>query len=277
MADWVGADYRRLSRLQDAVAAEALAELVLRGDEAVLDVGCGDGRRTAEIAQRVPRGRVLGIDASPRMIEAAADLRRPGLDYACIRVQDLDADGEFDVVVSLNALHWVPAPQWPDVLQRLHRALRPGGSALLQFVCAPDATAPDQAGPEQTGPDQTSVEQTGMDVAASPRWRQWFTGFAAPFTHPQPQAFADQAADAGFRVRRSSVQRHEWPFPDREAFAQWTAVGFGDWTARLPGEAEAGQFVREVVDTYADRTGTDAVFRFMQLRAMLEADGQAGE
>jgi trans-aconitate 2-methyltransferase len=72
MTEWDAAEYSRRSGLQEAMAQEVLALLNLKGSERVLDVGCGDGKITAEIAARVPRGSVVGVDASQDMISFAS-------------------------------------------------------------------------------------------------------------------------------------------------------------------------------------------------------------
>jgi trans-aconitate 2-methyltransferase len=68
---WNAAAYAANSAVQQAWARELIAALRLRGDEHVLDVGCGDGKVTAEIAQALPRGAATGVDASPQMIAFA--------------------------------------------------------------------------------------------------------------------------------------------------------------------------------------------------------------
>ncbi len=68
---WNAADYAANSVVQQTWARELIAKLNLRGDEHILDVGCGDGKVTAEIARAVPHGSVTGIDASPQMIAFA--------------------------------------------------------------------------------------------------------------------------------------------------------------------------------------------------------------
>lgn len=70
-ARWNAADYAANSVVQQAWARELIAKLNLRGDERVLDVGCGDGKVSAEIARAVSRGSVVGVDASPQMIKFA--------------------------------------------------------------------------------------------------------------------------------------------------------------------------------------------------------------
>src|ERR1041385_7301856 len=71
MTEWDARDYARISGLQQAMAKEVLSLLSLRGSEQVLDVGCGNGHITAEIAERVPQGSVIGVDPSSEMIAFA--------------------------------------------------------------------------------------------------------------------------------------------------------------------------------------------------------------
>ena len=73
--DWNPADYRAHSGTQNALAMELVDALRLRGDESILDIGCGDGRVTTELARRVPHGSFLGIDSSDAMIELALSQR----------------------------------------------------------------------------------------------------------------------------------------------------------------------------------------------------------
>ena len=71
MTEWDAAEYSRRSSLQEAMAQEVLALLDLNGPERILDVGCGDGKITAEIAIRVPPASVVGVDPSRDMISFA--------------------------------------------------------------------------------------------------------------------------------------------------------------------------------------------------------------
>ena len=78
MTDWDASGYGRISGLQQAMAAEVLALLDLKGSERVLDVGCGNGKVTAEIASRIPEGSVVGVDSSADMIGSARHEFGPG-------------------------------------------------------------------------------------------------------------------------------------------------------------------------------------------------------
>lgn len=111
------------------MAAEELGRLNLAGSERILDVGCGNGKITAEIAARVPRGSVLGVDPSHDMIAFARQHHvsqgHPNLLFEVADVRTLSFPPEFDLIVSFNALHWVP--EQAAALRSLHRAPNPAG------------------------------------------------------------------------------------------------------------------------------------------------------
>src|SRR3954463_7337040 len=125
MAEWDAGEYNRQSTLQETMAREQLARLLLKGNERILDLGCGDGKITAEIAARVPRGSVLGVDPSRNMIAYAASHfgpeSRPNLRFEVADVRHLAYRQEFDRVVSFNALHWVP--EQGEALRSIRTAL----------------------------------------------------------------------------------------------------------------------------------------------------------
>jgi trans-aconitate 2-methyltransferase len=161
MTEWNARGYAEISGLQQAMTAEVLSRLELRGDERILDLDRGNGRVTAEIAGRVGRGSVLGLDASSEMIAYArrqySRNAHPNLDFRVGDARELPFHGEFDVVVSFNALHWVPEQE--RALRSISAALKPGGMACLRLV--PKGTRP-------------SVEDTLEDTRKSPRWAAYF-------------------------------------------------------------------------------------------------------
>jgi trans-aconitate 2-methyltransferase len=250
VVDWDGAGYERVSELQRTMARRALAALTLAGDERALDVGCGDGSISRLVAAALPHGSVLGIDPSPRMIDAARSAPvPPGADlrFAEGDMLDLSFDREFDLVYSFNALHWVR--DQATALGGLARAVRPGGRVLLRFVC---------------GGPRPSLERTAMAVCDRDRWRAAFAGFPAPFRHPDPTEFETLVSAAGLEVRSAHVSDEDWDFGSREAFARWCTVGFADWTARLE-EADVAAWVDDVVAAYEQVVPQPGRFRFLQL------------
>jgi trans-aconitate 2-methyltransferase len=245
MSGWDGERYRRVSSLQQWLAERALADVELAGVRSLLDVGCGDGRVTQSLAEQIPGSRCVGIDPSAGMIAVAPS--SPGLVFERGAAETMTFRDEFDLVVSFNALHWVRAQR--EALSRIAAALHSGGRAVLVFVC--DGRRP-------------SLEDVAMRVASSPRWSPSFVGFAAPYVHPDPDQWQADAESVGLTVTDRRVDDLSWDFGSRDAFAAWCAVGFGGWTGGLAPE-EGAAFVTDVVDAYAAETGSDHVFRFMQL------------
>jgi trans-aconitate 2-methyltransferase len=134
---WNAADYAQASTGQQQWARELIAKLHLQGYERVLDIGCGDGKVTAEIAAGLERGSVVGIDNSPAMIALAqasypkAQAQWANLTFQLAEAADLPFSAEFDVVFSNATLHWVL--DHVPVLCGIQRCLRPGGMLLLQM------------------------------------------------------------------------------------------------------------------------------------------------
>src|SRR5438067_10957386 len=111
MTEWNAAEYYHRSSLQEAMAQEVLALLDLKGSERILDVGCGDGKITAEIASRAARGSVVGVDPSRDMISFAQShfgpATRPNLRFEVADARYLHFRKEFDIVVYFYALHLI--------------------------------------------------------------------------------------------------------------------------------------------------------------------------
>src|SRR5437868_4192983 len=104
MTEWNAAEYYRRSSLQEAMAQEVLALLDLKGAKGILDIGCGDGKVTAEIACRSPCASVVGVDPSQDMIGFAQKhfdpITRPNLRFQVADARTLPFQNAFDLVVS---------------------------------------------------------------------------------------------------------------------------------------------------------------------------------
>jgi SAM-dependent methyltransferase len=133
---WDGALYAANSAHHRRFDDWFFASLPLAGDERVLDVGCGSGELTAELAARVPAGRVVGLEPQPSMLALARRVARPNQGFVAgpaQRVAELTAaDAPFDVVISRAVFHWIPEADHPAVLAQLHGVLRPGGRLRLE-------------------------------------------------------------------------------------------------------------------------------------------------
>ena len=261
MTEWNAAEYSRRSSLQEAMAQEVLALLDLNDAKRILDVGCGDGKITAEIASRVPRGSVIGVDPSGDMISFAQShfgpAARPNLRFEVADARRLPFQNEFDLVVSFNALHWIPDQ---DVaLRSIHAALILGGRAQLRLVvaCA-----------------RKSLENVVEEARQTPKWSAYFRDFHDPYLHLTSDEYAAVAERNGFRVLRANTRDHAWDFGSRAAFAAFSAVGCVEWTRRMP-EAERQGFINDVLDRYravaADGSGEENTFKFYQMDISLLA------
>lgn len=253
MTEWNASEYDRLSALQATMAEEVLSVLDLKGTERVLDVGCGNGTITSEIAMRVPNGTVLGIDASADMIDFAAHRREatlhPNLRFAVADARHLPFEHEFDLVVSFNALHWIP--EQAEALQSIRSVLKPDGLAQLRLV------------PKG---ERKSLEDVIEDTRLSARWSGYFTAFHDPYLHLTPEQYGDLAERNGLRVRRVRTADKAWDFQSRSAFFAFGRVTFVEWTQHIP-EAERPDFVSDVLDRYQklDEAPEKDVFRFYQM------------
>jgi trans-aconitate 2-methyltransferase len=132
--DWDARTYDRIADPQTRWGSVVLDRLSLEGEERVLDAGCGTGRVTEQLAERLPRGRVIALDGSPSMVDAARDrLARFGdrIDYVVADLSHpLPIDGTVDAVLSTATFHWVP--DHDALFRNLARVTAPGGRLVAQ-------------------------------------------------------------------------------------------------------------------------------------------------
>src|SRR3954453_14806058 len=111
-----------------ALGHEVLQRIDLRGDEVVLDAGCGSGELTVELADRVPRGRVYGVDGSPRMVTLARDRLGARATVWVSDLLELEVPEPVDLIFSAATFHWIAHPE------RLFGRLRSGAEAGGRLV-----------------------------------------------------------------------------------------------------------------------------------------------
>ncbi|HEX2102537.1 MAG TPA: methyltransferase domain-containing protein [Solirubrobacteraceae bacterium] len=127
---WDADTYDKVADPQEAWAREILQRFALRGDERVLDAGCGSGRVTELLVERLPRGRVVAVDADAAMVAKARE--RLG-DRADVQQQDLlelQLPEPVDAVFSCAVFHWITDHE--RLFERLRAALGPGGRLVAQ-------------------------------------------------------------------------------------------------------------------------------------------------
>ncbi len=256
MTEWNASGYQSISQLQEAIATEQLSHVTLNSRDRVLDIGCGNGKITAAIADRIPAGSVLGVDASQNMIHfAQAHYGAPNLQFAVEDARTLPFQHEFDQIVSFNVLHWIP--EQTAVLCSIRSALKPNGQALLRFV---------PAGP------RTCIEDVIEEVCQLPQWVHHFEHHPKPYFHPTPEAYRALAEQSGLEVLHIHVEDKSWDFQTRQGFFEYLQITLAEWTRFLP-EPEWSVFITDVLDRYqaiaADNPAENNTFKFYQMEIRL--------
>lgn len=197
--DWDATTYDQVAAPMTRWGSDVLERLPLRGDETVLDAGCGTGQITEQLIERLPRGRVVALDGSPAMVEAARGrLARFG-DRVDFVTADLAAplplpDASVDAILSTATFHWIA--DHDALFRNLARVVRPGGRLVAQ--CGGEGniaqlrTALDAAGDAWEGPwTFASAEDTRrrLETAGFDRIETWLSDEPTSF-EPGP-AFRD--------------------------------------------------------------------------------------
>jgi trans-aconitate 2-methyltransferase len=237
---WDGAAYDRLSTPMEEMGREVMDRLDLRGNETVLDAGCGSGRLTERLIERVPNGRVIGVDVSASMIDAAAARLGPGADVRVADLVGLDLGGEtVDVVFSTATFHWIA--DHDALFASLRRALRAGGRLVAQCGGAGNIA---------------SVHAAARQAAADPPFRPHFEGWQGPWNFATPEDTERRLRAAGFGEARCRLaDRPVKPDDPREYLR---TINLGAHLDRLPDELRY-PFVDAVLARLGERPTLDYV------------------
>jgi trans-aconitate methyltransferase len=191
--EWNSAVYHRLSGPQVRWGNKVLSRLRLRGDEVVLDAGCGTGRLTAELIGALPQGHVVGVDLSQNMLHAAREHLGAqfggGVSLVACDLLQLPFESAFDVIVSTAAFHWVL--DHDRLFRTLRQALVPGGR--LEAQCG-------------GGPNIAALRNRVNALAATPKFARFFTGFHEPWLYQDAEGAAQSLRRAGFAAVETSLE-----------------------------------------------------------------------
>jgi trans-aconitate 2-methyltransferase len=256
---WNAVDYARSSAAQQQWARELIRKLELRGDETVLDIGCGDGKVTAEIAAAVPKGSVVGIDNSDGMIALARSRYPaeafPNLHFRLEDARRLHFRNEFDVMFSNATLHWIP--DQPPVLRGIFDGLKRNGKVLLQM------------GGRGNAADVLAAFEEMMDAGG---WRKYFAGFDFSYGFFGPDEYAGWLGEAGLESQRVELFPKDMTYNDKAGFEGWIRTTWLPHTQRVPEEKRNG-FISQVADAYLHRHPADdnGIIHVAMMRLEVEA------
>ncbi len=237
--EWDAETYDRVSAPQLRWGLEVLERLPLRGDEIVLDAGCGPGRLTERLLQRLPHGRVVGVDASAAMVAKARERLGGQAEVRVVDLTELVLEEPVDAVFSNAVFHWIA--DHDRLFRALHEALRPGGRLVAQCGGKGNVAA---------------LGRTIRAVAVEQPFATHLAGFGGIWNFATADSTAERLRHAGFTDVDCWLEpKPVRPEEPREFLA---TIALGPHLARLP-EALRDPFVEAVVERMASPVELDYV------------------
>jgi trans-aconitate 2-methyltransferase len=228
----------------EAMGAKVVDRLPLRGDETVLDAGCGTGRVTALLCERLPDGHVIAVDADAAMVAACRATLGEQVDAGQVEVAQvdllaLDLEGAVDAVLSTATFHWIL--DHDALFARLFAALRPGG--LLVAQCGGHGNL-------------AAVLGAADEVAAAGPWASRFEGW----TRPSKMATAEETEASLLAAGFVDVKTWLEPAPQQpdDPAEYLRTINLGAHLHRLE-EPDHAAFVARVVERLGDPVVVDYV------------------
>jgi trans-aconitate 2-methyltransferase len=206
--DWDAASYQRVSVPHEEWARSILDRLELAGDERVLDAGCGSGRVTAMLIERLPEGSVVAVDGSPSMVEEVRSVLRPQDEALVSDLTDLRLDEPVDVVFSSAVFHWVL--DHDALFRTLRGALKPGGRLAAQNGGAGNISR---------------LKKSSEEIAGREPYAAHFEGFGEPWNYAAPEQTEERLRAAGFAMARAWLQPWDIVPPEPAEFLRTVCLG----------------------------------------------------
>jgi trans-aconitate methyltransferase len=230
---------RCLSAPQFSWGRQVLERLSLRGDETIMDAGCGTGRLTVGLLERLPRGRVVAVDLSRNMLEEARVHLAPRfggrVEFVRADLASLPFNEVFDGVLSTAAFHWVP--DHPRLFRSLYRGLRLGGWLVAQ--CG-------------GGPNIARLMRRASVLTASEPYAPHFSGWRDTKEFADDATTAERLRSAGFVGVETGLEPAPTVLSGADEFREFlTTVNMHAHLARLPEGPLRRRFVEELTEQAA--------------------------
>ena len=226
--DWDAATYDRVSTPLVELARPVLERLDLRGDETVLDAGCGSGRVTVLLLERLPAGHVIAVDSAPSMVEHAREALGERATVLQASLTELELERPVDAVFSTAVFHWIADHE--RLFSRLFAALRPGGRLVAQCGGAGNVEG---------------FHHAAKAAAADPPYAEHLAGWQGPWNFAGAEETAERLRRAGFEAVETWLEEAPVRPPDPSHYLR--TICLGPHLERLPDELRAGyvEAVRE--------------------------------
>lgn len=212
MDDWNPDLYNRFRRYRAKPVFAILERLTFGGAERIIDLGCGSGENTLELARRSADAKVMGIDSSPAMIERARRLlERSGsglagrVDFRVEDIRELRARDEYTIVFSNAALQWVPGHR--EIFAACREALVSGGRIVVQMPAN----------------ERETTQVTIAKLAAEHPWRDLLGGVNVPSRSvPGPEHYLAMLSELGFENIDCYYRTFEHPMDGVSEIVEWS-------------------------------------------------------
>jgi len=233
VSEWNSESYHRVSNIQFNWGTRLVERLALRGDELILDAGCGSGRVTAVLARRLPRGRVIGLDLSENMLRTGQQtysdegVRNAGT--VCATLTAVPLRPRFDGIFSNAAFHWVLDPY--RLFRELFSVLKPGG--WLQAQCG-------------GGPNLARMLAETAKLMSRPEYAPFFVDWRESWLFADPDITRVRLQAAGFVEIHTSLEAATCRLASPQEFRQFTStVVLKNHLARITDPMLREQFLDE--------------------------------
>jgi trans-aconitate 2-methyltransferase len=236
--EWNATLYHQISAPQVSWGKKVLARVSLRGDEHLLDAGCGTGRLTRDLLEALPNGRVVALDLSQNMLDEARAYLEPDfagrVEFLRCDLLDLPFNQEFDGIFSTASFHWVL--DHDRLFRNLYRALRPGGWLIAQ--CG-------------GGKNIACLLARAEQLTMTKPYAQYFAGHESPWEFSDAETAVARLRNAGFTEIEASLEEAPTRFPNAPEFHQFVEnVILRHHLQRIPGIEVRRQFMTELTRLY---------------------------
>ncbi len=215
--EWDAETYDAVSDPQFEWGTEVLGRLELNGDESAIDAGCGSGKVTEKLLERIPAGKLLAVDGSEAMIEKAKERLGDRVDYLVADLAELEVGQPVDLIFSTATFHWIA--DHDRLFEQLHAALKPGGRLVAQ--CGGQGNVAEHA-------------KMIAAVSARPEFAPHFAQMTGMWNFAAPEETERRLVAAGFSTGRCWLEPK--PVTPERPLEFTSTVTLGPLLAQLPGD-----------------------------------------
>jgi trans-aconitate 2-methyltransferase len=250
MSDWDPELYNRFRRYRAEPVEQILSRLKLRDDERIIDLGCGSGENTLELARRSARGTAMGVDGSPAMVEAARkvldiepELKRR-VSFELMNVAEFHGECEYSLIFSNATFQWIPDHK--KLFAACFEALRLGGTIVVQMPANETETAKMEIG----------------RLAREAPWSEMLGGRDRAFHEEPPEFYAAMLKQIGYdEIDCYHLTFHHQMDRPHDVVQWYKSTGLRPFLDKLPKESH-DEFLGKVTERLIAAYGTAGPMTF---------------